>query len=595
MEQSIRSVDDLLEAIDTPGDETGALAAIAEWLGPFAPSFVFLGTGEGTVLALEVCENAVGAVEAHDRVRTIIRDLGDNRFCTLQLGNESNLGTAFGIRLATADRDLILGGTVREGGDSFAQSTSLHQTLAHYGKIAWTAIQHYSEKQIVLTENRHMRAEHSTLRLAHLQSTLEAVHEREERLAVEAHQLATEQFLHAAEKANKSKSEFLANISHEIRTPMTAILGFAEEISTTTQDPVAGEAASIITRNGEHLLEIINDVLDISKIEAGGLQVERIPCSPRDILADVVSLMGKRARARGLVLVSELEANLPETVVTDPTRVRQILINLVGNAIKFTEKGEVRIWSGLTEEASEKPKLRFDVIDTGIGMTPDQVERLFQPFTQADLATTRKYGGTGLGLAISKRLAGMLGGDIAIQSTFGVGSRFSVTVDASSADIPAGLEKTPQQEFAKRTKKEGPAGGISELNCRILLVEDCPDNQRLISLILRKVGARVEIASDGKEALDRLLPKSAGGKPSADEAEQAFDVILMDIELPLVGGMEVIERLRAAGLEIPVVALSAHATEDHIRAARRAGCNSYLTKPIDRQRLVEAVWEHVRR
>lgn len=589
MDEAIQSIDGLLQAIETPADETGALAAIARWLEPFHPSLIFLGTGQLSVLAVEARGAAAGRIEPKELLESIAGRLEDDEFCLFQTGENLPLDTAFGVRLPIDDRELILGGVVGEGADAFFRSNASRQTLVHYGVIAWTAIKHYSEKQIALTENRHLRAEHSTLRLAHLQSTVDLVHEREHRLAAEAEQLATEQFLQAAEKSSKSKSEFLANISHEIRTPMTAILGFAEELAETVQDPESRGAVSIITRNGQHLLEIINDVLDISKIEAGGLQVERIVCSPTEILSEVVLLMRKRAEAKGLELIVEFDGTPPETVVTDPTRVRQILINLVGNAIKFTEKGEVRIRSELLAEPSESPRLRFEVIDTGIGMTEEQVESLFQPFSQGDLATTRRYGGTGLGLAISKRLAEMLGGDIDIQSALGVGSRFVVTVDASPD--PGGDHGS--RDFPRRvliqSKKSLSVEALAEKNLRILLVEDCPDNQRLISLILRKMGARVEIASDGREALDWLLPEAA------EHTADPFDLILMDIELPILNGVDVTRQLRAEGVQTPVIALSAHATADHVRTAGEAGCDLYLTKPVDRQKLLDAVCECVRR
>lgn len=587
MDEAVHSIDGLLQAIETPADETGALATIAEWLEPFAPSLIVLGTGESAVLALEACGTKSGDLEIRDLLGQVLQHLKSSDFCTFDIGGGPFAGTVFGVRLPIEDRDLILGGIIAANSPDFSASASLRRTLVHYGRMAWAAIQHYSEKQIALTENSHIRAEHSTLRLASLQSILEVTREREQRLAVEAHQLAIEQFLQAAEKSIKSKSEFLANISHEIRTPMTAILGFAEELMSSTQDANTRGVMAIIMRNGEHLLEIINDVLDISRIEAGGLQVERIPCSPTEILADVALLMRKRAQAKGLELVVEFSGKRPDTAVTDPTRLRQILINLVGNAIKFTEKGEVRIRSSLVSEDSENPQLRLEVLDTGIGMTEEQVSSLFQPFMQADLATTRRYGGTGLGLAISKRLAEMLGGDIRVQSSLGLGSRFIVTVDISPSENTSSVPDVPSVFIVEQADERDPIEELAKLDLRVLLVEDCSDNQRLISLILKKTGARIEIASDGVEALEWLL------SPSVNAAGIAFDVVLMDIELPLLSGVEVTRRAREAGLKIPVIALSAHATEDYMQVANEAGCDLYLTKPIDRQELLRAILECV--
>ena len=588
MDVPLQSIDDILHAFETPFDETGSLAVISEWLGPFSPAVVLMGKADGTLVAIDPHETMPDGVDARDRFKVITEKLDEAEYCDFEFSNKVSHHFCFGVRLPDRDRDVILGSVLRKCGDQLVQSSSLRQTLVHFGKLAWSAIQHHSEKRTVAAENRHLRAEHAMLRQTHLQLTIEAVREREERLALETQKLATEQFLQAAEKANKSKSEFLANMSHEIRTPMTAILGFAEELATNAQNPATREAASIIVRNGRHLLEIINDVLDISKIEAGGLQVEQICCSPRAILNDVVSLMEKRAQAKELDLILETSTDLPECTITDPTRVRQILVNLVGNAIKFTEKGEIRIRSSLVENERLSPKLRVDVMDTGIGMTSEQVGRLFQPFTQADLATTRKYGGTGLGLAISKRLAEMLGGDISIQSSVGSGSCFTLTVDAPSADSNEAVERFQNELVGQREDLEN-TQHISIAGSRLLLVEDCPDNQRLISLILQKAGARVEIASDGEQVLERLLPAATSGRRSVKEVRKTFNLILMDIELPLLGGLDVTERLRAAGLEIPIVALSAHVTGDHIEMARQAGCVSYLTKPIDRQRLLSVV------
>ncbi len=233
-----------------------------------------------------------------------------------------------------------------------------------------------------------------------------------------------------AEAANRAKSEFLANMSHEIRTPMTAILGYADLLAASLREPADIKAARTIKRNGEFLLEIVNDVLDLSKIEAGKLAIENLRCSPAQLVSDVISLVQVRAEAKGLPILAEYEGPIPQSIATDPTRLRQILVNLLGNAIKFSDHGQIRVRTQLVRTLGREPAMRFDVIDQGIGMSDEQLARMFQPFTQADASTARRFGGTGLGLSISKRLAEMLGGTISAASMPGVGSTFSVTVDA---------------------------------------------------------------------------------------------------------------------------------------------------------------------
>jgi PAS domain S-box-containing protein len=396
----------------------------------------------------------------------------------------------------------------------------------------------------------------------------------------------------AAEAANRAKSEFLANMSHEIRTPMTAILGFADLLLQNLEEPQNVEAANTIKRNGKHLLQIINDVLDLSKIEAGRLQIEQISCSPHQIVAEVVSLMRVRADVKGLPLVVEYSGPTPETIITDPTRLRQILVNLIGNAIKFTEVGSVRVVTRLVADADQEPKLTFDVIDTGIGIAKEEIAGIFEPFTQGDASTTRKFGGSGLGLAISKRLARLLGGDVTVASAAGRGSTFSVTVATGPLDGVPLLQHPAEAALAARPSKQTPPDGPPKLDCRVLLAEDGPDNQRLISLLLRKAGAEVTIAQNGQETLEKALATYPGWGRRWSDPTEPFDVILMDMQMPLLDGYEATRRLRAAGYTGPVIALTAHAMSDDRQKCLDAGCDDYLAKPIDREKLVEMVAKH---
>ncbi|MCR4411487.1 MAG: ATP-binding protein, partial [Thermoguttaceae bacterium] len=396
----------------------------------------------------------------------------------------------------------------------------------------------------------------------------------------------------AAEAASRAKSEFLTNISHEIRTPMTAILGFAEILMGTLPEGESLHAARTIRRNGEHLMEIINDILDLSKIEAGRFEIRRDRCSPHQILDDVVSLMRVRASAKGLPLTLEFEGPLPATIATDPVRLRQILINLVGNAIKFTEAGEVRLRARLINHAGE-PKLECEVIDTGIGMSEEQVKRLFRPFTQGDATTSRRFGGTGLGLTISKRLAAMLDGDIAVQSVPGKGSTFRLTVATGS------LEGVPIVEAGEaiRASPEGAAplpSAESLAGSRILLAEDGPDNQRLIAYLLRKAGADVVVVANGQEAVERALVKSPRGEGEPVDV-RPFDLILMDLQMPVMDGYEATRILRQQGVDTPIVALSAHAMVEMAQQCLATGFDDYASKPIDRAQLLTLAAKYVAR
>jgi signal transduction histidine kinase/CheY-like chemotaxis protein len=384
---------------------------------------------------------------------------------------------------------------------------------------------------------------------------------------------------HEAESASVAKSEFLANMSHEIRTPMTAILGFNELLATEGNlqgaPPERVNAINTIRRNGEHLLTLINDILDISKIEAGQLEVERITCRPGEIVAEVVELNQMRAEARGLELSVDYDGAIPATIQSDPTRLRQILLNLVGNAIKFTERGKVRI----TVKQLEGELLQFAVIDTGIGMDEETRGRLFTPFTQADASTTRRFGGTGLGLSISKRLAEALGGGIALKSEPDVGSTFTLTLSTGSLD-GVDMHSEPAQALATRdlplARAESP-----RLDCHVLVAEDGADNQVLLSFFLKKAGARVTMAENGKLAAQLAL--------RAEKAKEPFDVILMDMQMPVLDGYGATRALRKRGYTRPIIAITAHAMSGDEQKCLDAGCDAYTTKPIDRRELIDLI------
>ncbi|MDX1965597.1 MAG: ATP-binding protein [Planctomycetaceae bacterium] len=399
-----------------------------------------------------------------------------------------------------------------------------------------------------------------------------------------------------AEAADRAKSEFLANMSHEIRTPLTAILGFADLLR--DDEAFSGsparrvDAVQTIQGNGEHLLRLINDILDLSKVEAGKLTVESLECSPAALVAEIVSLMRVRTDAKGIGLEAEYETPLPTKIHTDPTRLRQILVNLVGNAVKFTAVGSVRIVARCVSGAS--PQLEFDVVDTGVGMTEEQCRNLFQPFVQADASTTRNFGGTGLGLTISKRLAERLGGDVVlVESTPGRGTRLRVTIAAGSLE-GAEMESPPSGDasgvkppsaavaHAFKATADGALSGR-----RLLLAEDGPDNQRLISFVLKRAGAEVTVVENGQLAVEAAQSEESAGRP--------FDVVLMDMQMPVLDGYGAVTLLRAEGYRGVVLALTAHAMSGDREKCLQAGCDDYATKPIDRSRLIQQIAGHAPR
>ena len=372
----------------------------------------------------------------------------------------------------------------------------------------------------------------------------------------------------AAEQANAAKSHFLANISHEIRTPMTAILGFAELLRDTQADPAErAEWVETIRRNGDHLLAVINDLLDLSKIEAGRFDLELGPVCVPDVVRDVVRLLSVRAASRGITLDHSVEGDLPRVPVrSDPVRVRQVLLNLVGNAVKFTDQGGVHVAVSAVPAGTRDIAFRVAVRDTGCGIEPSLMPRLFEPFTQSDASYTRAHGGTGLGLSISQRLAGLLGGRIEVASEPGRGSVFTLALTAPRADASELAEPLPLP--APRTVP-GPLSGI-----RVLLVEDSVDSQRILAALMSIAGATVDVAADGITAVSRF------------DGSYAPDLVLMDIQMPGMDGIEATERIRARGFRGRIVALTAAALSIDRERAGRAGCEGIHLKPVSRDDLI---------
>jgi len=384
-----------------------------------------------------------------------------------------------------------------------------------------------------------------------------------------------------AEEADETKSRFLANMSHEIRTPLTAILGFSEILAGhDIPDTQRLNILDIIRRNGHLLLNIINDILDLSKVEAGKLDIELTNMALLRIVSDTKALLGLRAAEKGVKLTITSDSQIPSVIRTDPLRLRQILLNVIGNAIKFTEKGSVDVSIGLIPGANGTTKLAFTVKDTGIGIQKDQVERIFAPFSQADPSTTRKFGGTGLGLSLSKNLAKLLGGDVILQESTSHGSVFLVTIEPGTVEANSAHSWDLTPESFINTSPGINAPNFENLS--ILLVEDSLDNQIIVSYFLQDTGASVVTANNGREGLAKAL----AGK---------FDVVLMDLQMPEMDGYVAVKELRRQGYTRPIVALSAYSMDEDRRRCLDVGFNSHLSKPIDRDLLLQTISRFSRR
>lgn len=398
---------------------------------------------------------------------------------------------------------------------------------------------------------------------------------------LEVSKRAAEAAKETAEKANKLKSTFLANMSHEIRTPLGALMGFAELLKLSDKAEDRAAYADVIIRNGKALVQLIDEILDLSKVESGHLETEILSFSPRNLIQEITALLTPVAEKKNLQMKLEIHKSVPERMGSDPLRFRQIMTNLIGNAIKFTQTGVVFVRMNYEYgEIGLKPRLVIEVEDTGIGISKENRLRLFQPFSQGDQSVSRRFGGTGLGLVLSKKLAKLLGGDVELlRSEPEVGSLFKVTFEDRFDELKIKISDTQVKDgpIVERSLKRSP----TPLNgSKILVVDDSPDNQYLAEMFLSRAGASVDFANNGNEGVEQAMSGQ-------------YDVVLMDIQMPICDGLKATKILRTKGYRGPIIALTANAMREEKDRCLEAGCDEYLSKPIDKVLLTNTVEKYL--
>lgn len=417
---------------------------------------------------------------------------------------------------------------------------------------------------------------------------LERLKQSRKQLKRKIHELKSAQKVVA--RANQAKSEFLANMSHEVRTPMTAILGYSEALKEKLDSKDNLEFIDIIQKNGSHLLQVINDILDISKIEMGNFEIMKVDFSPTKILQEIVDEFESQASQKGLNLYTRYHDLIPSSIQSDPLRMKQVLMNLVSNAIKFTESGSVYLEIRVLSQSKDDRLLQYIVSDTGIGIPREKMKYIFEPFAQVDSSSSRNYGGTGVGLTLSHKLVQLLGGNLSVQSTVNRGSVFTVTLNVDEKNFSRQSDKSSQNfctsGAVRRVENNHDDKNVSPgARGKILLVDDTKEIRKLFSYMLNKMGLEVVTASNGKEAVDLVH--------EATIKEDFYHLILMDMQMPVMNGYEATQLLRSQKNQIPIIAITAHTLVSDREKCLAAGCTEYLSKPIKYEVLREVVHRYL--